>query len=541
MIDRRTLLAISLCFGIFLGWQKLYIEPQLAAKQAAQQALAAQATVASTASTAASTAASSAATAAEASGKAQEVALAHKPAETLPVSSGIADAKVGDAGEFLVDWTSRAYHQGLSVDTASIDLETVTSHGGQIDLSFENQDFAYLAHVQGELKKTPSGAIWTYEDANVKMEREFTGQNDGNSKPYLNIGVRVQFKAKHPNYAFLSIASEKLQTKDPEEKDRSLFYFTNNSFERIQLKSVKLEQVSTPVHYIGASTRYFVLALVNDSPLEARALTQPLPNEAGGRISLVYPVTSSQLSIATRAYFGPKELITLRAADPTLDHVVDFGWFTAIAYPLLNILKWLNQYVRNYGVAIILLTVLLKVITFPLTYKSMKSMKEMARLQPQLARLKEQYKDNKEELNKRTLEMMRTHGYNPVAGCLPMVIQMPIFFALYRVLYSSIELYHAPFAFWIHDLSAHDPFYVTPVLMTGLMFLQQKMTPNTATDPTQQKMMQLMPVIFGAFMLALPSGLTIYMLVNAGASVLQQGFLNKKFATVGPSGVITVS
>ncbi|MDR3607500.1 MAG: membrane protein insertase YidC [Oligoflexia bacterium] len=536
MIDRRTLLAISLCFGIFIAWQKFYIEPQMLAKQAAQQALSAQQKQALAQNPAQnaqvspdhSITAGSSAVSAPANRE-------HHPAQNLPIHSGIADARIGDAAEFITEWASKTYRQGLASDAPPVDLQTVTSESSQIDLSFEDKDFAYLANVQGELKPTANGAIWAYEDGNVKMEREFSGQEGSAAAPYLNIAVRVTFKNKHPNYAFLSIGSERLQTKDPEEKDRSLFYFTNNSFERTQLKSVKLEQVSTPVKYVGASTRYFVLALVNDSPIEARALLQPLPNEQGGRISLVYPVTSSQLSFATRSYFGPKELVSLRAVDPTLDHVVDFGWFTAIAYPLLNILKWLYQYVRNYGIAIILLTVLLKVITFPLTYKSMKSMKEMARLQPQLNKLREQYKDNKEELNRRTLEMMRTHGYNPVAGCLPMVIQMPIFFALYRVLYSSIELYHAPFAFWIRDLSAHDPYYVTPVLMTALMFLQQKMTPNTATDPTQQKMMQLMPVIFGAFMLALPSGLTIYMLVNAATSVLQQGFLNKKLDIHGPA------
>ena len=194
-------------------------------------------------------------------------------------------------------------------------------------------------------------------------------------------------------------------------------------------------------------------------------------------------------------------------------------------------MKFLYQYVGNYGVAIILLTLLLKLVTYPLTYKSMKSMKEMARLQPQLARLREKHANDKEALNREMLTLMRGHGYNPVAGCLPIVVQMPIFFALYRVLYSSIDLYHAPFAFWINDLSAHDPFYVTPVLMSVTMFVQQKLTPNTATDPMQAKMIQFMPLIFGAFMLALPSGLTLYMLVNALASIAQQLILNKKLDT----------
>jgi YidC/Oxa1 family membrane protein insertase len=214
--------------------------------------------------------------------------------------------------------------------------------------------------------------------------------------------------------------------------------------------------------------------------------------------------------------------------EPTLDHVVDFGWFTVFAYPLIKVLKWLYQFVQNYGVAIILLTLLLKVLTYPLTYKSMKSMKNMAKLQPQLQKIRDKYKDDREALNREMLTLMKNHGYNPMAGCLPMLVQMPIFFALYRVLYSSIELYHAPFAFWIHDLSSRDPFYVTPVLLSLTMFVQQKLTPNTATDPAQAKMMQLMPLIFGAFMLTLPSGLTIYMLVNAIASIGQQMILNKK-------------
>ena len=158
----------------------------------------------------------------------------------------------------------------------------------------------------------------------------------------------------------------------------------------------------------------------------------------------------------------------------------------------------------------------------------MKNMKNMARLQPQLQRIKERYKDDREALNREMLSLMKNNGYNPMAGCLPILIQMPIFFALYRVLYSSIELYHAPFGLWIHDLSSRDPLYITPILLSLTMFIQQKLTPNTATDPAQARMMQLMPLIFGAFMVTLPSGLTLYMLVNALASIAQQLFLNKK-------------
>lgn len=218
----------------------------------------------------------------------------------------------------------------------------------------------------------------------------------------------------------------------------------------------------------------------------------------------------------------------MKTVEPALEPTIDFGMFTVFAYPILKFMKWLHEVFGNWGIAIILLTLVIKIITFPLTYKSMKSMKKMAVLQPQIKALQEKYKDDKQTLNQEMISFMRTQGYNPLSGCLPILIQMPVFFALYQVLYSSIELYQAPFYGWIHDLSVKDPFYITPVLLTGLMYLQQKLTPSTITDPMQAKMMQWMPVMFGLLMINLPAGLTIYMLVNAGASIIQQFWINKK-------------
>ena len=184
---------------------------------------------------------------------------------------------------------------------------------------------------------------------------------------------------------------------------------------------------------------------------------------------------------------------------------------------------------KNYGLSIIILTFLIKVLLFPLTYKSMTSMAKMAKLQPQLNVLREKYKNDKEKLNTEMLSFMKTNGYNPVGGCLPTLLQMPIFFSLYRVFFNSMELYQAPFVGWIHDLSAPDPLFVAPVLLAGLMFLQQRLSPNTATDPAQQKMMQFMPLMFGLFMFFLPAGLNIYMVVNSVTSITQQYILNRRF------------
>jgi YidC/Oxa1 family membrane protein insertase len=516
-MDRRTITAVVLCFLIFFGWQKYYIEPRMAAQQQAQQ-LQQQAVQGSPEQAASQGQAL----------PAQQAASA--PTQTAPVSSATGEALVGNGPRFFGDWSLRNYRTSSSPDAPAVDLDAVTHEAGNVELAFDDPAFAYLSRASGQLEKTPTGVRWTYEDKDVKLTREFD-TNPGS--PWIPARVTANFKgAKKPGFAFLSIASRSVAN-DPETQDRQLLYFTNKSLERVVLKdTIAQTGLSTPVDFVAAQSRYFLLALVDESA-SARGLVQPLGTGAG-RVSLVYPMTGGSLHFSTRVYFGPKELELLRATDPRLDHTVDLGWFTFVAYPLLWVLKWLYKVVHNYGVAIIILTILLKIGTYPLTYKSMKSMREMAKLQPQMARLREKHKDDREALNREMMVLMKTHGYNPMAGCLPMLITMPVFIALYRVLYSSIELLHAPFALWIHDLSLRDPFYVTPVLLTVTMFLQSKMTPNTATDPAQQKMMQFMPLIFGAMMVTLPSGLTLYMLVNTLSGIVQQMILNRKLG--GPSG-----
>jgi YidC/Oxa1 family membrane protein insertase len=524
-MDRNTLLAVTLCFLIFMGWQKFYIEPHTLQENAVRQSLVAQTTPPNVAGVAQGSTLNNSTVSSQSHHSASEPEQIQRPSVKLPVRTGTGDALLGDAGSFFVGWNLKSYKLGISPQAAAVDIQAVTNQPGQVSLAFDDKNFEYLNNVQGTLSSTPQGALWTYEDKNVKLTREYLTSDQ---QPYVDLRINAEFKSKRPNYAFISLASQGIE-KDPEAQDRQLVYFSDQKINRILIDKDTIEQANSalPAKYIGATNRYFVMAVVAQSPMEAKALVQPLGPKSG-RISLVYPVTGNTITIPTRVYFGPKEINLLKQVDPTLDHTVDFGWFTYFAYFLLKALKWLYQFVQNYGVAIILLTVGLKIATYPLTYKSMKSMKKMAKLQPQLQKLREKYKDDKEALNREMLTMMKTQGYNPMAGCAPMLIQMPVFFALYRVLYSSVELYHAPFALWIQDLSTKDPYFVTPVLLAGTMFFQQKLTPNTMTDPAQKRMMQLMPLIFGAMMISLPAGLTIYMLVNALASIVQQLILNKK-------------
>ena len=226
-------------------------------------------------------------------------------------------------------------------------------------------------------------------------------------------------------------------------------------------------------------------------------------------------------------YIGPKEPEPLTAAGHQLDQVVSFGFFNLLAQPLFVVLNFFYGFFKNYGVAIILLTVLIKIIFWPLTHKSYSSMKSMQKLQPEMQKLREKFKNDKERLNKEMMTLYKTHRVNPLGGCLPMLVQIPVFFALYQVLLNSIALRHAPFAFWLTDLSAKDPYYITPILMGASMFVQQKMTPTTA-DPMQAKIFMMMPIVFTFMFLNFPSGLVIYWLVNNLLTILQQYFIHRK-------------
>lgn len=229
-------------------------------------------------------------------------------------------------------------------------------------------------------------------------------------------------------------------------------------------------------------------------------------------------------------YFGPRDLEILKGLDHQLSKAIDFGFFSLIAIPLLHVLKFFYSFVGNYGIAIIMITVIIKLLFWPLTQKSYASMKGMQKLQPEMQKIREKYKNDKERLNREMMELYKTHRVNPLGGCLPMVVQIPVFFALYKVLLNSIELRHAPFAFWLTDLSVKDPYYITPLIMGVTMFFQQKMTPSSM-DPKQAKIFMLMPVVFTFLFLNFPSGLVIYWLVNNLLTILQQYFINRKPAT----------
>ncbi len=234
-----------------------------------------------------------------------------------------------------------------------------------------------------------------------------------------------------------------------------------------------------------------------------------------------------KVKVAYQIYLGPKDEDRLRALGADAEKLVHFGYFTIVAKPLLWLLRLTHTVTRNYGIDIIILSILIKIVFLPLTQISFKSMKEMQKVQPEMSRLKEQYKNDKARLQQEMMLLYKRRKINPMSGCLPMVIQIPVFIALYNALQNGIEMRHAPFFLWIMDLSAKDPIYVTPIIMGATMVIQQKMTP-TAADPAQAKMFLLMPVMFTFLFLNFPSGLVLYWLVNNVLSIAHQYYLNKK-------------
>jgi YidC/Oxa1 family membrane protein insertase len=234
-----------------------------------------------------------------------------------------------------------------------------------------------------------------------------------------------------------------------------------------------------------------------------------------------------------QVYVGPKDQQRMEKVAPYLDRTVDYGWLWFIAMPLFWVLKWIHGLLDNWGFSIIALTILIKLAFFQLSATSYKSMARMRKLQPRITQLRERYAGDKARMNQAMMELYKTEKINPLGGCLPILVQIPVFISLYWVLLESVELRQAPFLLWIQDLSEHDPLFVLPLLMGASMFVQQKLNP-APPDPIQAKVMMMLPIVFTFLFLFFPSGLVLYWLVNNLLSIAQQWVITRKI--VGPDG-----
>jgi len=309
-------------------------------------------------------------------------------------------------------------------------------------------------------------------------------------------------------------------------------YNEKDKFHKITFADIEKGKATAPKDgsdgWIALIQHYFLAAWLpkNGAPREFYVRRVDSLNAAGVIIPAGTIASGSNSVVNTQLYAGPQDQQKLAQLAPGLDLSVDYGWLTVIAVPLFWFLRFLHKWVGNWGIAIILLTVTIKLLFYPLSQAGYRSMARMRVLAPKLQRLKEQYGDDRQRMQQAMMELYKTEKINPLGGCLPIVVQIPVFIALYWVLLASVELRHAPFGLWINDLSRPDPWYVLPILMGATMIFQTRLNPEPP-DPVQAKVMKIMPIAFSIFFFFFPAGLVLYWLVNNILSIAQQWHINR--------------
>lgn len=305
------------------------------------------------------------------------------------------------------------------------------------------------------------------------------------------------------------------------------------SFDDMQDKNLNLTISSNG--WAAMMQHYFVSAWIPHAEGDTNLYTRT--NNGLGFIGVRMPpvevAAGTSDTLKATLWVGPKLQNEMKATAPNLDLTVDYGWLWFIASPLHSLLTFIQSMVSNWGLAIVIMTMVIRGLMYPLTKAQYTSMAKMRILQPKLQEMRERIGDDRQRMSQEMMELYKREKVNPLGGCLPLLLQMPIFIAFYWALMESVELRHAPFVLWIQDLSAQDPYYVLPILMGISMFIIQKMSPSTVTDPMQQKIMTFMPVMFTVFFLWFPSGLVLYWLVSNIMTLIQQTLIYRSLEKKG--------
>lgn len=478
-----------------------------------------------------------------------------RPARDIVVDTDLYRAVVTENGGAIKSFILKDYKESRAKDSAGVQLVNTTEQEG-FPLTFSWGDAAatntfYSADSDKvQFRGTEATSTLTMKgvsESGLELERSY--RFDRNT--YL---MELNFRVKNTSASPLQGSALLQQVNLPFEKETTgsmVALFSGPALfmdgERLEFKEKELtgtpKTVQGNMDWAAYDSTYFMCGILpgneGTTSVTMQQTDKLVTMQVGAAPDVLQP---GQEKIYTyHAYFGPKKLSLLEKTGYNLDKAVNFGWFDVMAKPTLWLLNFFHTYFKNYGIAIILVTVAFKLAFWPIAQKGLKSMKNMQKLQPKMVKLKEKYKDDPAMMNKEVMNLYKTYKVNPLGGCLPMVLQIPVFFALYKVLLMSIELRHAPFMLWITDLSAPDrlmigidlPYLggipVLTLLMGASMFLQQKMTPTTA-DPTQAKIMMFLPVMFTFMFLNFASGLVLYWFVNNLLAILQQYLINRQAA-----------
>jgi YidC/Oxa1 family membrane protein insertase len=479
------------------------------------------------------------------------------PSRTITVNLPLYTAKISEKGAVFRSFVLKKYRETINADSPLLEMISPDLSKGTVRIGFAGNslqgldDAVFTTQLNKDsidIKDKPAEISFSWKSPRgVVVEKRFLFS----PKTYM-VGLDVVIKngSGRPVKGDLTLS---LLKKGPENGSRYGFEgpsaLIDDKLEQIKIKKIKDQDVYPgKLTWIAIQDRYFISAIMPDEAMDA---SMHLSNDGNDVLKSTYVqpeqtiLPDQQRDFEYKLFFGPKSMAVLKSVDFELIKAVNFGMFDILAKPCVYIMNFIYKFIPNYGVAIIILTILSKILLWPLGNKSYKSMAQMKKIQPLMADIKEKYKDDKKKMNEEMMGLYKTYKVNPLGGCLPMVVQIPVFFALYRMLYGAIELRHAPFLWWINDLSAPDrlfrfnfsipfmqPPYGIPVLtiiMGVTMFIQQKMSPP-AGDPTQAKMMMLMPIVFTVIFINFSSGLVLYWLVNNVISMVQQYYIQKKYA-----------
>jgi YidC/Oxa1 family membrane protein insertase len=489
------------------------------------------------------------------------------PARDVVVETDLYRAVFSEQGAGLKSFQLKNYRQSLPIETiskfhlgpVSFELERFKDHGHDVAKLKEmvtaapNQPLPLSFSWEGRNLSVKSGLVYHASVPSLTLKGDQTADLVFKGVTPEGLVVTRSYSFTGNSYVFRLYSAVANQGSDPLEgkvsldltgtsvgeahEAQELAILANGKLEEFKSGKLKEPKVfADKVKWIGLNELYFLAAAAPAKAPETQAtLLETPPNQLLGSLNLPAKINPNQeVPALYNFYIGPKNINDLKAANLSLDRAVNFGWFDVLARPALRFLIWLNSYVHNYGWSLIILTILLRVVFWYPNHKSFQSMKVMQKIQPRVAEIREKFKDDREGMNKELMNLYRTFKVNPLGGCLPMVLQLPVFLALYNMLGSSIELRHASFIptlpftniVWLADLSAKDPLLITPIVMGASMFVQQKMSPSPG-DPAQAKMMMFLPLIFTFLFLNFASGLVIYWLVNNVLAIMQQYFTNK--------------
>jgi YidC/Oxa1 family membrane protein insertase len=557
MESGRVILAIALSFVVFLVWDMFFTDKEAIQKAQQQQLTEQQATEAVKEEPIPATNAA----AVTQPGTTPQVSVTSPvdtTARTIVVDTPLYSVAISEKGAAFNSFKLKEYREAVGQDSAPKALVATENQAGSLLLRTAGNKLGVLEEALFQFKGTaeeitvaqdpreisfewvsPDGVVvekkYTFNPESYRIGFEVNVKNTSDRviQDKLIVSLRKFFPEGGTRYGFLGASG-----------------LVDNSVEKVESKDVEEQSVfAGDIKWITIQDRYFMSSLLPVNPHGAEMRILPAGT---GLVENQYVEADTDFNPGTQrtfdyeVFFGPKSMKVLSTFNNDLDKAINFGMFDILAKPCLWLMNYIHDnLIPNYGIAIIILTLLTKLLLWPLGSKSYKSMAAMKKLQPLMAEIKEKYKGDKKKMNEETMALYRTYKVNPMGGCLPMVVQIPVFFALYRMLYEAIELRHAPFFGWINDLSAPDrllsfdfaipmmePPYGIPVLtivMGASMFLQQKMSPPMG-DATQAKMMMFMPIIFTVIFINFSAGLVLYWLVNNIISIAQQYYIQKKTA-----------